>query len=297
MKKLTEEDRKRLAAEIRKHDDWARKTLQEREEAAKKAVYDAGIEPELHMNAIFAVQKMISYSPKAFDLRHVLGIKLENKNCEWTDWAYKIPFVGRNAFFKEVQQKLNTITPMKGKETRKADDEEQGEIDTSVEVEDAELTKKESFAIVYSSVQGTGKTVSMLRLKEHLQETPPDLHLVVSYLGFGSNLPLTEGETFVIHTEGSIGARKVLARRLVASTIISHNNNNAITHLPHSKDVYELYDIPSVQNSLEMLLQYMKDSNIKNLAIVAGVDEVQLLNSQFPGIESIGLGKYFLRIL
>ena len=162
--------------------------------------------------------------------------------------------------------------------------------------------RKKATALVYSSVSGSGKTVSMLELKSKL-ELPAHAKsgsVVVAYLGFNSGLELLEEE--MEHIEKSynheLRATQVLARRLAAATIISINNHAAVTSLPRNDQVYKGYEIPSVEDSKALLLEHASEE--KPLYIVAGVDEVQLLNSvRVSGSEKVpvGLGRFFLRTL
>lgn len=231
-----------------------------------------------------------------------------------------MPFTGRNLFFSAVKNKLKIVTPNptptgKGKEVM--EDEKKGGDDNKIPVLDpiklpfkssqrkrsASVTPgdlKHSFSIVYSTVSGTGKTVSMLQLKEHLRGDSyfESTVIIVAYLGFNDLLQLTDGERRLIRNEKVEGARKVLARRLVASAIISHNNTEAITQLPTAEDVYDSYVIPSVETSKQLLIDYMSSNSIQSLTIIAGVDEVQLLNAnQDLNCDGVGLGMFFLRTL
>ena len=108
-------------------------------------------------------------------------------------------------------------------------------------------------AFVYSSVSGTGKTVSLLELKEKFKNEEKiqnmNVKVVLAYLGFTSGLQLVDKEVeYMLSETFSLGefvaASRLLARRLAASTIISMNNPDEISRLPH-QSMYYGYDIPS----------------------------------------------------
>mmetsp|Transcript_9442 Transcript_9442/g.23597 ORF Transcript_9442/g.23597 Transcript_9442/m.23597 type:complete len:860 (-) Transcript_9442:234-2813(-) len=276
-----------------------------------------------------------------FTLDHIVSI--QNVENQWYDYGFNMNFKGRNEFFREVKNKLQMVTPPNSKQPtpegkqaqlKEIDNQEIGkgqiiessqsrmlmdaEAKTTVSGDIPELTRaisapipgtiQTSFSLVYSSVSGTGKTVSMLRLKQKLLD-PRQIDdgdgsiignaspavTVVAYLGFNSGLHLTNYEIeFALGRPN--GAERVLARRLVASTIISHNNPEQITTLPPADKVYENKEIPEVSESIELLRTYMKAQNIPALSIVAGVDEVQVLNRR-KDVDGNGLGRLFLRFL
>jgi hypothetical protein len=152
---------------------------------------------------------------------------------------------------------------------------------------------KSGKALVYSSVSGTGKTVSMLQLKDKLPKVLKGAPVVVAYLGFNVALSLDREEEEHISNYRDKGARDVLARRLAGATIISMVNPDSISDLPTYRSVYDGYEIPSAKKSIEMLLAH---TGRKPIFIIAGVDEVQLLN-QMKLDTSIPLGRLFLRLL
>ena len=156
-------------------------------------------------------------------------------------------------------------------------------------------------ALVYSSVSGSGKTVSMLHLKSSLRESLPGMRVIVAYLGFNVSLVLSMEEIDYIklyHSEIN-GAMRVLARRLAAATIISHENPQEVYKLPKYRKVFHGHQIPSVEESMSLILECTKATPENPIYIVAGVDEVQLLNkvTVAEGSSAVGLGRLFLRIL
>ena len=214
---------------------------------------------------------------KDFDLEHIQSIQPDGS---WVDCRKGLEFMGRNQFVEEVKNVLGgkLLSPP------------------------AKTDIKKATALVYSSVSGSGKTVSMLELKSKLPKEVNNVPVVVAYLGFCTGLELLHEEEQYIRDEqeqgaGVKGAGEVLARRLAAATIISMNNPNITTSLPGSEKVYKGYRIPKVEESKALLLSYA--SKEKPMYIVAGVDEVQLLNqeSQVGNEPKIGLGRIFLRIL
>jgi hypothetical protein len=198
------------------------------------------------------------------DLAHLESIKVDDS---WDDCGRDLVFTGRTDFVSKVNEQL-------------------------VRLRTAPVDKKESVALVYSSVSGSGKTISMLELKSRLKEVTPD-PIVVAYLGFNTNLELSGFEKEFI-TNKFEGAERVLARRLAAATIISMVNPEVVAKLPHYKTVYNGYGIPTVDESKQLILDHTGANREEPVYIVAGVDEVQLLN-RIRDVE--GLGKLFLRIL
>ena len=149
---------------------------------------------------------------------------------------------------------------------------------------------------MYSSVSGTGKTVSMLQLKSKLKEVN-EVPVIVAYLGFNTELQLSDVESQYIKTHEQTGAKEVLARRLAAATIISSRNPDVVTKLPKYSTVYEGFEIPSVETSKGLIVKHTSATKDKPIYIVAGVDEIQLLNMAEQVGTGIGLGRLFLRIL
>ena len=156
---------------------------------------------------------------------------------------------------------------------------------------------KDVHALVYSSVSRSGKTVSMLHLKSSLQESLPRMRVIVAYLGFNVSLFLNTEEREYIDEKKDvlIGAEEVLARRLAVATIISHENPQEVYKLP----VFDGHQIPSVKESMSLILECTKATPENPIYIVAGVDEVQLLNRKGidNGSTTVGLRQLFLRIL
>ena len=98
---------------------------------------------------------------------------------------------------------------------------------------------------------------------------------------------------------GEPGAAQVLTRRLAAATIISQKHPTAVTALPTYDNIYKGYAIPTVDESKALLLKVIGATKQSPCVIVAGVDEVQLLNATMAvgGMLPTGLGRLFLRIL
>ena len=80
---------------------------------------------------------------------------------------------------------------------------------------------KDARALVYSSVSGSGKTVSMLHLKTSLWESLPAMQVIVAYLGFNVSLMLDDVELAYLDKNPKTGLQQVLARRLAAAMLIS----------------------------------------------------------------------------
>ena len=215
------------------------------------------------------------YKPeKEFDLKHLKSIKVDGS---WVDCAKGFNFVGRIAFTSRVKESLQWLK-VKG----------------PTDVKDAR-------ALVYSSVSGSGKTVSMLHLKSSLRESLPRMRVIVAYLGFNVSLFLNTEEREYIDEKKDVltGAEEVLARRLAAATIISHENPDNVYKLPEYDKVFDGHQIPSVKESMSLILECTKATPENPIYIVAGVDEVQLLNKKIidDGSTRVGLGRLFLRIL
>lgn len=65
---------------------------------------------------------------------------------------------------------------------------------------------------MYSSVSGSGKTVSLLELKRTLNNDNKNLNIAVAYLGFNTEMNLTdEEETHIANHPKYQGLREVLA--------------------------------------------------------------------------------------
>ncbi len=98
-------------------------------------------------------------------------------------------------------------------------------------------SKKRAKALVYSSVSGTGKTVSMLELKRLLHKE--NRRIAVAYLGFNCCLGLLKEEKDHMKASSDFteGAREVLARRLAGSTIISLRNPGEVSRLPKGEKI------------------------------------------------------------
>ena len=158
---------------------------------------------------------------------------------------------------------------------------------------------KDARALVYSSVSGSGKTVSMLHLKTSLRETLPHMRVIVAYLGFNANLMLDDEELTYLDKNPKTGVQEVLARRLAAATVISLENPNIVYKLPQYDKVFDGHQIPSVKESMSLILECAKATPENPIYIVAGVDEFQILNrvTVAQGSSAIGLGRLFLRIL
>ena len=253
----------------------------------------------------------------AFDIFHLKGVLVDES---WQDQERGFTFKGRNRFVENVESYLcgHLTSPPSSPETlaipsQATTTEADALLDgTGVLVEfNSVLTpddvprktlseapaKKRAKALVYSSVSGTGKTVSMLELKRLLSKEDNDRCVVVSYLGFNCCLGLLKEELDHMLSNANFvdGAKEVLARRLAASTIISLNNPNEVSSLPLGENVYKGYVIPNVAESKQLLLDGTKATESSPVYIVAGVDEVQLLNNDVPN--GPGLGRLFLRIL
>jgi hypothetical protein len=156
---------------------------------------------------------------------------------------------------------------------------------------------KSATAWVYSSVSGTGKTVSMLELKNTLKGHLPGTNTIVSYLGFNCQLDLTDEESLLMDVRGVVGAKRVLARRLLGATVMSHNNRDKKATLIPGRDlVYGKRSIPSEGECRDMLVREIGASPTSRVVIVACVDEIQLLNSRMV-VGGTPLGRYFLRTL
>ena len=217
----------------------------------------------LHPAAVSGVKAL-----KVFDESHVLS---QTKDDTWRDVGRQMQFVGRVDFANGVSAAIDALNKK------------------------APLDTKSTTALVYSSVSGTGKTVSFLALKDDKQK------VTVAYLGFNTELTLCGDEKLHIIARGEEGAAEVLARRLAAATIISLKNPEAVTALPTYDNVYKGYTIPTVDESKALLLKVTGATKALPLVIVAGVDEVQLLNkSMWIGgnrDDALGLGRFFLRQL
>jgi hypothetical protein len=154
----------------------------------------------------------------ALDLAHLKTIKVDD---DWDDCGCGLEFTGRTDFVSKVKDQLESLRT-------------------------APRNTKVSVALVYSSVSGSGKTVSMLQLKSKLKVVN-QVPVVVAYLGFNVNLQLSGFERKFIKDNDLNGAEGVLARRLAAATIISMVNPEVVTKLPEYKTVYDGYGIPSVE--------------------------------------------------
>ena len=213
------------------------------------------------------------YKPeKEFDLKHLKSIKVDGS---WVDCAKGFNFVGRIAFTSQVKENLQWL-----------------KVEGPTDVKDAR-------ALVYSSVSGSGKTVSMLHLKSSLRESLPGMRVIVAYLGFNVRLMLDDVELMYLDKYPKTGVQEVLARRLAAATIISHENPQEVYKLPKYRKVFPGHQIPSVEESMSLILECTKATPENPIYIVAGVDEVQLLNkvTVAEGSSAVGLGRLFLRIL
>ena len=213
------------------------------------------------------------YKPeKEFDLKHLKSIKVDGS---WDDCAKGFNFVGRIAFTSRVKESLQWLK-VKG----------------PTDVKDAR-------ALVYSSVSGSGKTVSMLHLKNSLRESLPHMRVIVAYLGFNVSLMLDDVELMYLDKNPKTGVQEVLARRLAAATVISLENPDNVYKLPKYCKVFDGHQMPSVKESMLLILECAKATPENPIYIVAGVDEVQLLNkvTVAEGSSAIGLGRLFLHIL
>lgn len=279
------------------------------------------------------VRKQPKTELKAFDIKYLKFLNSISADGTWQDQG-TFTFRGRNQFVETVKKYLTShlhsppaspnlsLPAAKGEVTLDPQGEER--LDTEVqedmdEVSDDHLdlgvlltppdpgeilalaevsSKKRAKALVYSSVSGTGKTVSMLELKRLLRKD--NQQVVVAYLGFNCCLGLLQEEKDYLRKKPGPSwfierAREVLARRLVASTIISLHNPDKISELPLGDKIYKGYSIPTVEESKQLLLTGTKASENNPIYIVAGVDEVQLLNNEVS--YGPGLGRLFLRIL
>lgn len=185
----------------------------------------------------------------------VLKIKDDETTNDWDDVAKKMKFCGRHSLTGEVKkfiEHLNGRVPEQKKEK----------------------------CLVYSSVSGSGKTISFLQLKETLKPFALEkkIQIVVAYLGFNTRLALNHREQEHIHKNLVTGVADVLARRLVVSTIISMNNPGIVAKLPWRSDAYDRFTIPSQEESKKLLMDVTKASPRNPFVVVAGVDEVQMLN-------------------
>uniref|UniRef100_A0A0G4I5S4 Uncharacterized protein n=1 Tax=Chromera velia CCMP2878 TaxID=1169474 RepID=A0A0G4I5S4_9ALVE len=231
-----------------------------------------------------------------FNLEWLESLANAPSHSDWADYSYGLSFTGRMDFSSQVASKVSEIGASKPT----------GPSDT--------------YALVYSSASGTGKTVSMLNLNctlrkeprgeegcggnaeggrasdeaSRFQETP-----VVAYLGFGCALPLDVEERDLCDKYGWSGVRRVLARRLLGAVVLSRALPDLIpTKLPPYEEVYKGRDFPTVEECKEMLKSYLCASRDKPVVVVAGVDEVQLLNTlMIIGVKKEGLGRVFLGLL
>ena len=213
------------------------------------------------------------YKPeKEFDLKHLNCIKVDG-SCD--DCAKGFNFVGRIAFTSRVKESLQWLK-VKG----------------PTDVKDAR-------ALIYSSVSGSGKTVSMLHLKSSLQESFPRMRVIVAYLGFNVSLMLDDVELMYLDKNPKTGVQEVLARCLAAATVISLENPDNVYKLPKYCKVFDGHQMPSVKESMLLILECVKATPENPIYNVAGVEEVQLLNkvTVAEGSSAIGLGRLFLRIL
>lgn len=237
-------------------------------------------------------------SEKIFSLEHLRGIVADGT---WVDCGKNFEFKGRDAFLAAVKRSLGrnlqsppTSSVVPPPSTSSSNIEPQSDI-------------KVSTALVYSSVSGTGKTVSMLQLKSSVKEVN-GIKVIVAYLGFNTGLHVNKVEKEHIKQNGTEGAAEVLCRRLAAATIISDCNPDVVMQLPEYSTVYKGIEIPSVDTSKELLLRHTGATKNTPICIVAGVDEFQLVNMELlvqvesaqsleQASKSIGLGRLFLRIL
>ena len=218
---------------------------------------------------------------KYFSLDYLDQIRANNSDeTMWFDVPTGFDFVGRNQFFKTVIDKTICLN------------------------NEVYKTWLKPQALVYSSVSGTGKTVALLELKEKLKNEEKiqnmNVKVVLAFLGFNSCLQLVEKEEeHILETSPpsyETRASQVLARRLAASTIISMNNPDEISRLPH-QNMYDRYDIPSVAQSKKLLVTKTKATSEDPVCIVVCVDEIQLLNKKKVPSAEVPLGRLFLRIL
>uniref|UniRef100_A0A0G4HXD6 Uncharacterized protein n=1 Tax=Chromera velia CCMP2878 TaxID=1169474 RepID=A0A0G4HXD6_9ALVE len=203
-----------------------------------------------------------------------------SETSPWIDYSWEIPFMGRTAFSLEVAKILDRLW----------NEHPRGASNT--------------VALVYSSVNGTGKTVSMLHLKNRLKNdlsSAAKNSFVVAYLGFGCDLKFSEVERGEIRggDDQEMVAKKVLARRLLGAAVLSKRFGEAITQLPNFDEVYAGRNFPEVAECREMICSFFKASRQNPVAIVAGVNEVQLLDQTRlkMGDYEHGLGMLFLRWL
>lgn len=254
-------------------------------------------------------------------IKHYKSLKMDGS---WNDCGMNMPFTGRTHFFKEVlaalEDKLMSppTSPVEQHNLSQSSNDSssasesgvpqpiagstptftlpQGIASTSDAAYQPRINEKLARALVFSSPRGTGKTVSMLQLKAKLPKVVNELPVVVSYLGFSSGLELLPEEKDYIANarHGEVELAKVLARRLVGSTILSMNNPEVIDKLPMAEQLYGGLEIPTVKQSKELLLQFLGE---KTHFIVVCVDEVQMLNDIEICRSHSGAGRMALRIL
>uniref|UniRef100_A0A0G4GQ84 Uncharacterized protein n=1 Tax=Chromera velia CCMP2878 TaxID=1169474 RepID=A0A0G4GQ84_9ALVE len=94
----------------------------------------------------------------------------------------------------------------------------------------------------------------------------------------------------------TLAAQRVLARRLLGAAVLSKLRPEAVTQLPSYENVYAGRNFPEVDECKEMIRTFFNASAQNRVAIVAGVDELQLLDAQV-NIGGKGLGHLFLRWL
>ena len=110
---------------------------------------------------------------------------------------------------------------------------------------------------------------------------------------------LDDEELTYLDKNQKTGVQEVLARHLAAATIISLENPDNVYKLPEYRKVFDGHQIPSVEESMSLILDCTKATPENPIYIVAGVDEFQILNrvAIAQGSSTIGLGRLFLRFL
>lgn len=120
-----------------------------------------------------------SDAAKDFSLEHLQSITCDNS---WVDYGMNLKFTGRSAFARSVEDFLqkNLTSPPGSPEIPSESSSETTHT----------RTVKVAATLVYSSVSGSRKTVSMLQLKFKLKKVE-EVPVIVLYLGFNTELKLT----------------------------------------------------------------------------------------------------------
>ena len=173
-----------------------------------------------------------------FDLGYVKSLKDDDT---WQDQGKGFDFVGSARFFDQVSESLQAVLasrPTVNADVLKTTGTER-QLGTAPNL-------RVSRALVYSSVSGTGKTVAMLQQKSQLQHAN-GCKIHFAFLGF--NCCLASRMVLV-----KLPQKRILARRLAASTTISINNPTEVTKAPLA-EVYKGCKLPNASDSKQILVE------------------------------------------